>query len=355
VGNVAGVYIGWRGQSLDASGWNVATLWDRKEVARRIGRTTGKELLLELNEWWKETRPLTMFVIGHSLGGAFLSQAMRGKLTGNVSDIELARSGWYGVVRAEENRETALKEGRKAKRAELGDLVVLVNPAIEASDYAPFDNDLPDRRPGAPATREELVAARLPYDKNMPYSCDQMPILLTVASEADTAVGRLFPLARWTEGAAALRATNFRSRYWMGLGWYSPYVTHRLSLSQHLSEAELAARKPRQIETENCGCPMSYDGLAPPKPSFDLAHTDRRQEFVAGGYPYVFAPTEERLKRGWDTSSPYFVVQATRDVISEHSDIFNPVFIGFLVNFIDAYPVRVKAAAKCRERSVEPQ
>jgi len=351
---VVGLYIGWRGESLDQRGWNMGTLLNRKAVAERIGRTTGKEILVELNEWWLTRPTLTMITIGHSLGGAFVLQATEGKLTGGVSDIERGRSGWYSIVRTEEDREIALEQGRKAKRAELGDLVVLVNPAIEASQYAPFANDLPDKSLEG-LHRAQLVAKRYPYDRQACYCCDQMPILMTVASEADTAVGRFFPVAGWLEALTTFSWRHLRSEYWRGIGHYSEQVTHRLSLTAPLPEGEIEKRKPRQVETDDCGCPMSYEGLTATKP-LDLMNTATRSVFGSivlehdHERQYVLELTPQQSKRGWDNNAPYFVIETTRDVISEHSDIFNPVFMGFLLNFIDAYTAKANATEHCREK-----
>jgi hypothetical protein len=357
---VAGLYIGWRGESLHKSGWNMTSLWNRKRVAERIGRTTGKEILVELNHWWLSQPDLTMITIGHSLGGAFLLNASQAKLTGGVSDIERGKPGWYSVVRAEEDRLVALKANRKAKRSELGDLVVLVNPAIEASAYAPFANDLPDELLHS-LRREDLVARRFPYDRNDPYPCDQLPILMTVSSEADTAVGRLFPIASWIESIITLSWRHFRTESWHGMGRYAPQVTHHLKLTDALPASVIDRRRPRQIEAEDCGCPMSYEGLVATEP-LDLADTKNAQTFgqvrlTDGGIvlerQYVLELTPQQAKRGWDSNAPYFVIEASRDVISEHSDIFNPVFMGFLLNFLDGYSAKSDARDKCRVKPLD--
>jgi hypothetical protein len=78
------------------------------------------------------------------------------------------------------------------------------------------------------------VERKLPVDKNDAYDADQLPILLTVASTADTAVGRYFPTARW------LTALNFignaevfaRRSERIGMGRYEPHYTHRLTYQE---------------------------------------------------------------------------------------------------------------------------
>ena len=45
---IVGVYIGWRGRSIDLSGLDNITYWDRKAVAEQVGKGGVTELLLRL-------------------------------------------------------------------------------------------------------------------------------------------------------------------------------------------------------------------------------------------------------------------------------------------------------------------
>lgn len=322
---IVGLYIGWRGESLPKRGVNIATLWDRKRVAEHIGRTAGKEILSELNDHWSQIEDLTMITVGHSLGGAFVFSAVKGKLTGNISDIVLHKVQTYRVVRAESDRREALGRRVKALRAGFGDLVVLVNPAIEASEYQMFDDDLIDLK--APQDPKALEDSRLPYDKNHRYDRRQLPVLMTVASQADTAVGRFFPPARVLGDLATLRWSHLRHESQRtGMGRFEPHVTHKLDYADTIP-------RDRGTVAEDCGCSMLADGKV------DLGSNDldlASKETTKYG-KMTFGPTVERLARGWDENSPYLVVQASPRVIDEHSDIFNPIFVDFLGKFIEAY------------------
>lgn len=330
-GKVVGLYIGWRGESFAHKGWNVLTLWGRKQVAEHIGRTAGREILLELEEQvWLDRPDLTMVTVGHSLGGAFVYSAVKGQLTGNISDIEQNNVSTYRVMRTEEDRVSALNRNEKARRAGFGDLVVLVNPAMEASEYAPFDADLRDdhlSEDGRRLSHAELVQRDLPYDKYAPYSRYQMPVLVTVASRGDTAVSRFFPPARWVETLLTFRWKHFARAYWTGMGRYQPHVTHRL-------EGPERYKIDRQPISESCGCPLVTDGLA------DLSFTGLQLDTVSDqsiGEGVKLSLSDARRKRGWDVNSPYLVIEASEGIISEHNDIFNPVFVGFLQQFLRAY------------------
>jgi hypothetical protein len=324
--NVVGLYVGWRGESIAIRGVNLTTIHNRKKVAERIGRTAGKEILLELDDLWNENHNMKLVSVGHSLGGAFLFKAAKGKMTGNVSDIEEKRIRSYRVARAKCDREEAYLAQRKAIRAGIGDVMVLVNPAIEASEYVAFDKDLKDSA-WSGKTHDQLVAARQPYDKNVPYDERQLPVLVTLASKADSAVGVIFPIARYLTG-------NFSQAAVRGLGHYVPFVTHQLkSKIEPITDEEKTEREPRQRNAKACDCSMLAENLEVPGRDLDLARSGERQTFGS----YVLELDPRRAQRGWDPHSPYYVIQTTEKIAAEHSDIFNKEFVGFLVNFIDAF------------------
>jgi hypothetical protein len=328
-GKVVGLYLGWRGESLPYSPWNVATLWGRKHVAEHIGRTAGKEILLELEKIWKCNHDLTMVTVGHSLGGALVFSAVKGKLTGNISDIVKHKVRSYRVVRTAESRVDAFHRGEKARRAGFGDLVILVNPAIEAREYELFDNDLQDNRLHPDV---DLVRKHLPLDKKDPYPQSQLPILMTVASENDYAVGGVFPLARWIEALVTFHWRWYFARsHWKGMGHYAPQVTHLLEPSGNRQPSNN-----RKTHPEACKCEKITGKLLPIDPSSIQSATNTGVKPIGGGLQ--FGLTEDRrLQRGWDDHSPYLVVQADRNVINGHNDIFNPTFVAFLRSYISAY------------------
>jgi hypothetical protein len=347
---VVGVYLGWRGASLLGK-LNLLTLWERKRIAEHIGRTGAKEVLNEFHEEWRRrnienpTRPVTMITVGHSLGGAMVFAAVKDKLSGNVDDIvHPGRSGTFRVVRAEESRFDAMSSKNKALRARFGDLVVLVNPAIESAEYAPFDDDL------AGSARKGVS------DGSKQYSDQQRPILVTFASAADTAVGRLFPLSRWISTINLPRNGRalWRRSERVGLGRYRPHITHRLEYGRLERENGSIVPKPREKYTDQppgCDCTKDWGGLGEeagadplPVPIRDgnpnlgvlPIYTDRPQVWPSSDGVSVmrFRLTDERIHRGWDVYSPYLVINTDAGVINEHSDIFNPIFVTFLAEYL---------------------
>jgi hypothetical protein len=342
---VVGVYLAWRARVFGLDAPDYATIWNRKPVAERIGRTGAKEVLFELHEKWaahagvNALQPVIMVSVGHSLGGAMLLSAIRGKLTGNIDDIvHPNHTGIFRVIRAQGVRRPNDKQ--KALRARFGDLVVLVNPAVEAARYGEFDNDLKDAR--LPLMKEkELLDRGMPPDKELPYSDRQLPIMLTISSTntADWPNGILFPISRvftvfnvfgtpalprWSELAA--------------LGHYGASITHTLHFDDKGSRIN-------EREAEACGCAGNWDSQITSPEKFNLSAATQTLA-VAGAvtpmkYLFKLAPgrdCEDGTKgcRGWDEHSPFVVIGTDKTVIKGHNDIFNPVFVGFLRMYVRA-------------------
>jgi hypothetical protein len=342
---VVGVYLAWRGRVFENEQLDYATIWNRKPVAEHIGRTGAKEVLFKLHEAWArhatpgDQHPVIMVSVGHSLGGAMLLSAIRGRLTGNIDDIiHPGHTGVYRVIRAAGERHHA--ETRKALRARFGDLVVLVNPAVEAARYGEFDNDLRDVRT-LTESDAELRAHRMPPDKNKPYDDAQLPVMLTISSTntADWPNGILFPISRvfsvfnlfgnpalpqWSELAA--------------LGHYGASITHTLHFDSK-------GRSINEQQAPPCGCAGDWESRVLPLQKFDVTAPTQTLSATAAGNPvtYSFDLTPGRACddprrgcRGWDPHSPFVVIGTDPSVIKGHNDIFNPVFVGFLRMYVSA-------------------
>jgi len=327
-GPVFGIYIGWRGESTHRLA-NL-TFYNRKAAAHRVGSLAGKDLLLELGQMHRDLdrevrqasggdRYVNMVTVGHSFGGALVYSAVESL---SVSEYGGVHGVGYPVC-----------HGTKPVRSGVGDLVVLVNPAFEAKRYQYFAEDI--TAPGS-------------------YADDQRPVLLTVASTADEAVGVAFPLGRalwlvwhpgaWHDGRAEIT----------GLGHYGPYSTHRLIFAgQEEKPAELKSltneealkrcdlleerKKGRVRSTCDCSYPVYKNAPAseagPPMQgrsqtptlllegsgSVHALHEDVTLQPIAASYKHI----------------PYIVASAPANLISGHNDIYNPNFILFLIGYIN--------------------
>lgn len=175
--NVLGVYVGWRGESIDIPVLNQITIGDRATAADGIARTSGLrgdlEALDTLISQQKESR---MLVIGHSLGGRILSRAF----------IENPKHYNGGCYRA------------------LGEQTyfVTLNPAIEA---VPFSHIL-----------SSLQGS----------TCDAYPHWINITSVDDWTTRFLFPVGALIGASDNIRANGGLTT----IGHYDSYITHYLEV-----------------------------------------------------------------------------------------------------------------------------
>jgi hypothetical protein len=316
-GPVIGIYLGWRGDSIRIEKLRGASFYNRKRAAHRIGENGGAKVLLdlanledEINEELDQKRSpgfVTMVTAGHSFGGALVFSAVDKALVGEWG----GRDG-VGPL--------AGSDGIKQPRRELGDLVLLINPAFEADRYRLFDQDLALPGRYAPAC----------------------PILVTVASQGDSAVGAAFPAGRflWLLWHP-LRWRHFRTEL-TGAGHYAPQWTHALD---YAGSPDTAEEKPG-----TCSCPfpspeeirkirLAFAESQKAIPSSPAEPCAALRALDANGLKGVL-PDGIRLNEirpGWDKSSPYLVLRANANLIPDHNDIYNKNFVRFLTAYLNLY------------------
>ncbi len=342
---VYGVYIGWRGDSIKGktprtSFVSALSFYERKNTAHHIGHEGGRELLQKLNEHYKnlndkyrsdaQLHPVTMVTVGHSFGGALVYSAVEATL---VRELKARAKDEHG------NLVTNHVVGRPAEGGEplpirpgIGDLVVLLNPAFEARRYEIFAEDLQNGKSH--------------------YRNDQLPVLLTAASEGDSAVGVAFP---------AGRALYFLLHPWryrgaedvIGQGHYDPTTTHNLVLTDD-SGAEIHPKPDDKVTTYNASpedikrcdlhpndgdfstCECEY-----PVPRTLQEALSDKMTFVAEGRGSVKTGTNERVSlrlrnkgAAWDEHAPFIVARVSASIVPAHSDIYTPRFVTFLAGYI---------------------
>ena len=170
---VFGVYVGWRGLSA-ASDWfpplaKELSFYNRKNAAERIGHAgAATQIFTELEvmrDEFNATRtnkfpafpPTKLVIIGHSFGAALVYSA--------ISDVLTERL----VL-------TTSQKGKIPLRS-LGDLVILLSPAFEASLY------------------NNLIALATSYD--IQYPTNQRPVLGIFTSRGDWPNKVAFPFGRF--------------------------------------------------------------------------------------------------------------------------------------------------------------
>jgi hypothetical protein len=263
-----------------------------------------------------------MVTVGHSFGGALVYSA-----TESLKVAEYA--GIHGV-----GYPVCKDKGVKPVRYGIGDLVILVNPAFEAYRYRYFAEDL---------------------DQPGNYSPDQRPVLLTVASTADQAVGQAFPAGRslwllWHPNAWSRAGAEIT-----GLGHYPPYTTHRLlfegpaekpNTETPLTDEEAIKRCGLEDEVKNglvrATCDCSYPVYAQAAASSSASpsgHSENPTQLKEGsGSVHAIGAevTLQPLSPNRDKHTPFIVASAPGNLISGHNDIYNPNFIMFLIGYINS-------------------
>ena len=179
-----------------------------------------------------------------------------------------------------------------------GDLIILINPAFEATRYQPLLTAL-------------LARPRFPPD--------QRPCFLAVTATNDWATGWAFPIGRWL----ATRFEAVRRRALLGLPddaqrqanlrtvGHLPWLrTHRLSA-------------PLQPKTPGAAAAPLGATLGAPT---DRAGRGWQRSYTRGALLEHLAGNPD---------NPFWIVEATPEVIDGHDGIFRPVFLDFLRQLCD--------------------
>jgi hypothetical protein len=330
---VFGVYVGWRGDTFEKKA-SFLSFYDRKATAHRIGHEAGREILLDLNDMYQELNdridngmkhPVTMVTAGHSFGGALVYSAVEGALVRELRKLKGPGSEHVVGRRAVECGGSQVRPIRPG----IGDLVVLVNPAFEARRYREFVKD--ESTPGR-------------------YADGQLPVLLTVASEGDSAVKLAFPIGR------SLYFSVFPWRYRglddiIGAGHYDPQTTHNLVVTDDAGQIihpPLAQRPDVPIADEKtrerCHLDLNAGDLATCKCEYDVPaqlSMRARESGLTLASGSVMAAANEHVtlqpRRDRDPRSPFIVARVAPEIISQHSDIYTPRFITFLTAYIGEF------------------
>lgn len=301
---VAGIYVGWRGQSATVEGIKQTTFYSRKATAHRVGQRGVSELLLRLESLrdLRRKQPgddTRLVYVGHSFGGAVLYSAVSQLLAERAIDLD--------------------NEGAPPKA--LGDLVVLVNPAFEAALYEPL---------------WEIGTQRS-------YFPGQRPVLAILTSDGDLATGLAFPFGRFFSTIFQKHRRDYpgqgprfqkRSNK-AAVGHFRPFFTHEL-----VADGTVPPDAGPYGDPKRCECPylppelprdemVSYLTKAPPwSPGVDEKPPPGWELAFPGSVLHHLADS------GYDPLVPFMNVEVDNSIIHGHSGIYRPVFIDFLRFFI---------------------
>lgn len=292
-----GIYIAWRGRSLP-SYLDYTTMWWRKTAAERVGNGDASEFLerlqriyLRANAYGRyaqapEHTPFTgLFTIGHSFGGQVLLNAVARPIEEQM------------VMRAPCLADDTHPPQAPVKRTQeyvpidsFGDLNILVNPALEAYQYARIDG----------------------LYKQLLYSSQQTPQLIVFSADNDVPRKSFFPIARaLTSPFRASFRNSYQGRLWgNALGELPDQQTHDL----HLAQGKADSLTDDDFKAENRHRVADYDFTS--TTVFAGAELDRRT-----GVPAI-------------ENSPVSVVVTHDKIINGHNGVFDPAFMAFLPQYV---------------------
>jgi hypothetical protein len=322
-----GIYLGWRGESIDVPGLSLLTFWDRKNTAERVAQGTIQEFFsrmdvlrdrsrthlnfdgtpVDCNQGWRSDssvpavspyacyksgegqRNVRILTIAHSFGGLIAYEALGGQL---VRSATRSRPSSY-VSR-------------------LGDLVIIVNPAFEGTRFEPL----------------RLAASRLNrLQKN------QLPVIVIATSEKDWATGMAFPFARrfstvlentpGEEGDALVKAVGHNDRY----------TTHKLALCSNDQPECMQACDDKKTQSQGVQSQGAQSQGATKHDSIQQL-TDHMRSIAESGFSPSQPLCDAMMLAGTDKwrpdGNPFWVVSTSGDIMSGHNNIFNPRFVSFM-------------------------
>ena len=295
---VVGIYLGWRGGSVTLPGVKELTFWDRKNTAHKVGHGGVTEVVSRLEQVRKTKDAMAgeqgrsrtrLVVIGHSFGGAVVYSALSQILTTGFVDT-VGPAGSSTDVRG------------------FGDLVVLINPAFEATLFAPLSNMANER-----AT----------------YFPGQLPVIAILTSEADDATNRAFPIGRWFSTFFEKHRMETRKNGVTGanevidqgksniiaVGHFDPYRTHVLR----------ATGEPGAEVREQPVVADSVDRF------FELSN---RWDNDAPGSVIEFEGSVLERTANSAGRNPYLVIRVDKQLIPDHNDIDDPRITSFIRQLI---------------------
>jgi len=305
---VIGIYVAWRGLSATVEPFLELSFWERKATALYVAQGSARGLLARLRGFQRGincplssdcidgvpqrgTRPKVRFImIGHSFGGLILFNAISESL------IE-------GLTYGEDSGDLA------APAVRFGDMVILLNPAFEATRYTPLH--------------------RIVTNRERQFPRYQAPILVSITSTADWATGRAFPAGRFIntlfehaaspEESAAITHT---------MGHLDLYITHKLTRS---AQASTFCQGWKDVTTVDSGARLRQmqDNLKAEKAN-NLAFFGTGRPTLSNHWVREFCGGAELTHLKYGANSPIWNIETDKTVIASHDDITGSILTNFL-------------------------
>jgi len=328
---VFGFYIAWRGASARIEPAKTVSVFSRKATADQLGSSRGGDLT-NLLAWVDAQRAAhlpkqasllgDMFTfLGHSFGADVLFGAVA-----NTLDARLATAG-NDLVKS------------------FGDLLVLVNPAFEASAYSRFAD-----------------AAQKMWQRKEGADPRQGPVMITVQARNDRPTHYALPGSRIITTLGQGSGTRGYAPMITGLGHYKPFYTHDLGpalnavpLMQQILKTtigsapstyngvlEAMASKTPGEPSEKCACDKIRANAQTLTTLWQLVQAVAQSSppgtvQVGDSMPGVASfmrPCQRSTDPQPKVESPFLIVRASADIVDGHSGITQLPFFEFLANFL---------------------
>ena len=342
---IIGVYLGWRGKAFKGGGHSLTALYNwtgfftRKATAHRVGSEDAAALLSALDDVRSEShrqnriewQPSRLVVVGHSFGSAVV----------------------YGAIsRLLAERRLKLKSDKPDfDAASFGDLVVLVNPAIEESLLFPF---------------QEATEA---YQRSEARSAEPAfhPILAVFSSQADGPNKLLFPVARRISTLFKHYRSDIQAQMARrAAGQFQPTISLLLCPAgeKRSGSGSMLCDKTSKLPAKG----NEDQAISWPRDVGDQVGCIREakrniHDFQRGRLNEIRLCDTELIRVGADSQpvplTPYPEISVDSRLIASHNDIFNNFFTPFLINFIavwqDSPPPATAAGGRVTPQSTAPE
>ena len=289
-----GVYIGWRGQSLDLPVAEHLTYWARKNTAHDVGKGGVTELLLRL-EHTLEPKPATadpnrnvLVTIGHSFGGVVLLSALHDVLLDRVVSTET-------VGNAQCSKNNRDRCGNCVRTRNFGHGVILLNPAVEANELLPL---------------KEVVAEQQCYAETQPK------LLHVVSSTADIATRIAFRAGQYLGVSVSTSELPLKRTY----------KGKTVTLHEHgLDTTTIGNYLPFRSGVSVRRTPQNQPYCADPNSQRSECYMVCRED-----EPGCFTPEDAAKHIPIGSSEPLHFLYTDADFIKDHNDVFNPKVGGYI-------------------------
>ena len=305
--HLVGVYIGWRGLSLDLGPLTNFSYWDRKAVAHQVGKGGVTELLLRLERAVVDddnpTKNLYL-VTGHSFGGATVLSAL--------NEILLERVAAAEEVPLQMCQDKWSKPGcqKCLKTRPFGHGVVLLNPAIEANEVFQL---------------KTLVSQSC-------FAPTQDRLMHVISSDADKATNKAFVFGQWVGVNLTWRQAELERSFNGSTMTFREADLDRTTVGNFIP---FRTGKLDAAEDKNANGPWNYRSCV--REPNCIAKKEIGQHIPAASY------------------EPLAFIQTDGSFIADHNDIFNDNVAAYLAAIIaESRQRRVRGGAVTDEAIPEP-